>query len=118
MTPEQTLLTRIVDNNPDDKLLALLMKADGLSLGTGELDQGELDVLRELKPVKPEVVYDLEAMNFNPNRQMETSIDGAHFRWAETLEGGTYWVREHSRPTQEGRDKIAAMREQFERENK
>ncbi len=71
----------------------------------------------ELTPVTPDVVYNLAAMAFNPNRQMGTSIDGAHFRWIETPEGGTYWVREHSRLTQEGRDKIRAMREQLDKEN-
>ena len=55
MTPEQTLLTRIVANNPPRRLLELLLKHGDLELGV-LMDQGELDLLWELKPVKPDVV--------------------------------------------------------------
>jgi hypothetical protein len=111
MTPEQTLLARIVANNDIRKLLELLLKHDGLAVGV-ELDQGELDVLRELKPVKPDVVYDLKGMEFDPeDRNLMTM-----FIWYKTPEGSNYWYVQSGNPTQEGRDKIAAMREQFERE--
>lgn len=113
MTPEQTLLARIVENNSPRKLLEILLPRAGFALGV-ELNQGELDVLRELKPVKPEVVYDLDAMDFNTE-------DGGllwMFNWSQTPDGSDYWLNQCNNPTQEGRDKIAAMREQFEREKK
>ena len=65
------------------------------------------------KPVKPDVVYDLAVMTFNPNQEHIEDM----FDWSETPEGFEYWLEQSHFPTQEGRDKIAAMRKQFEREN-
>ena len=72
----------------------------------------------ELKPVELEVVYDLKAMEFEPSSMTLASIQGALFMWAETPEGYDYWsAQRYYNLTQEGRDKIRAMREQFDREN-
>ena len=147
MTPEHTLLARIVANNDPRKLLDVLLKHDRWALGAG-LNQAEIDVLRELKPVadslgdvtdvvKPrrsgqakksgviqshkelDVVYDLKAMNYGTldwHNEREIKL-GMAFWWDETPEGFDFWDGQFHAPTQEGRDKIAAMREQFEREN-
>ena len=69
------------------------------------------------KPVKPDVVYNLAAMEFDPSSNALSAVDGARFWWAKTPEGGDYWSKQRRTPTQEGRDKIAAMREQFKRAN-
>lgn len=74
----------------------------------------------ELKTVKPDVVYDLAAMAFGPDLScaFAGNIDGVVFLWHKTPEGDDYWADQYPTPTAEGRDKIAAMREQFEREEK
>jgi len=108
MTPERQLLARIFANNKN------------LCFGAGEMDQAELDLLKELRPklVKPDVVYDLAAMKFDPDTTHWSASNGVFFWWDETPEGFNYWEWQDDHPTQEGRDKIAAMREQFEREKK
>ena len=120
MTPEATLLARIVANNDARKLLEILLAHEGIALG-GEIltiGQAELDLLAELKPAKPDVVYNLAAMTFDPNSEQLTAIDGAFFWWGQTPEGLSYWDNQDDNLTQEGRDKIAAMRKQFEREGR
>lgn len=67
----------------------------------------------ELKSVEPEVVYNLAAMTFVSDATTMESI----FSWRDTPEGYDYWYNQNINPTAEGRDKIRAMREQFDREN-
>ncbi len=82
--------------------------------------RGAESVIRALKskgstkPMEPEVVYNLAAMEFRIDDKL---LWGTFFRWGKTPEGFEYWRYQQSHPTQEGRDKIRAMREQFEREN-
>lgn len=77
-----------------------------------------LETKEPTKPVNPDVVYDLKAMEFSLDSYALNSIHGVLFWWDETPEGVDYWVDQSNTPTQEGRDKIAAMREQFEMEKK
>ena len=120
MTSEQTLLARVAEleafvrnmANPDnwsDKVANLQWMGKRHAI---EYAQSLLKTKEPTKPVEPDVVYDLKAMEFECNTDFLPSM----FLWSATPEGKDYWEAQDDTPTQEGRDKIAAMREQFERE--
>lgn len=112
-TSEQHLLKRIVENGDPRKLLdAIFAGIPNFALGEGELDQGELDLLAELRTVKPKMVYDLEDMKF----VLKSKNIYQMFLWYKTPEGTAYWEGQCLDPTQEGHDKIQAMQDQWKKE--
>ena len=99
-------------------------KVIGMYIPTKVANDMQLSGLRAMnkallafKTKEPEMKYDLKAMNFDPDSEEFTSIDGVWFRWTETPEDYRYWLTVHTNgQTAESRAKIQAMRDQYKAE--